>query len=120
LLVHNPLNVTHYKESGMDLSLLSISELKGLLESIPKEIKKREKDEKAKALKELAAFAAERGFTLDELVAGGLDVKKIRAPVAVKYRHPQNPDLTWTGRGRKPKWVADFLESGKPLEALAA
>ena len=45
----------------MELSNIPLAELKQLLESIPAEIKRREKDEKAQALKDLQAFAAERG-----------------------------------------------------------
>nr|WP_237168693.1 H-NS histone family protein [Paracoccus shandongensis] len=33
-----------------------------------------------------------------------------------KYRHPENPDLTWTGRGRKPGWIGEALEAGKSLD----
>jgi DNA-binding protein H-NS len=33
-----------------------------------------------------------------------------------KYRHPENPELTWSGRGRKPNWIADAVEAGKSLE----
>ena len=46
----------------MELSNLSLAELKNLLNAIPAEIKRREKDEKAKTLKELEALAAERGL----------------------------------------------------------
>lgn len=28
----------------------------------------------------------------------------------VLYRHPNNPGLTWSGRGRQPRWVQAFLE----------
>jgi DNA-binding protein H-NS len=38
-----------------------------------------------------------------------------RRGVSAKYR---NPEETWAGRGRKPKWVQDRLEQGTPLEAL--
>jgi len=104
----------------MELTNLSLAELKNLLTLIPAEIKKREKDEKAKTLKELEAFAAERGFTLDELLGGSTaKVKKEKGTVAVKYRHPANAELAWTGRGRQPKWVAEFLANGWTLEQLA-
>lgn len=53
----------------MELSNLSLAELKNLLQALPEEIKRREKDEKAKARKDLEAFAAERGFSLEELLA---------------------------------------------------
>ena len=32
--------------------------------------------------------------------------------VAPKYRDPANPDNTWTGRGRMPKWVAELSAKG--------
>lgn len=102
----------------MDISTLSLAELKDLLNKIPAEIKRREKDEKARALKDIAALAAERGFSLEELMEGAVS-KKEKAPVAVKYQHPKNPQLTWTGRGRQPKWVVEFLAAGGSLDQLA-
>ena len=37
---------------------------------------------------------------------------------APKYANPQDPTMTWTGRGRKPRWVQESLESGKELDDL--
>lgn len=34
-------------------------------------------------------------------------------PVAIKYRSGEN---TWTGRGRKPKWLEEKLATGAKLE----
>lgn len=36
--------------------------------------------------------------------------------VAPKYRNPQNPEQTWTGRGNKPHWVRDFEKGGGKLD----
>lgn len=37
----------------------------------------------------------------------------------VRYVHPENADLTWTGRGRQPKWVTGWLASeSNTLEML--
>lgn len=102
----------------MDLSTLSLSDLKNLLQSLPAEIARREKAEKAEARKALEAFAAERGFSLSELVGDATEAKE-RAPVAVKYRHPTIADLAWTGRGRQPKWIVEFLANGGTLEQLS-
>ncbi|WP_020396485.1 PLxRFG domain-containing protein [Thiolinea disciformis] len=38
--------------------------------------------------------------------------------VKPKYRSLTNPDLTWTGRGRKPTWVDDHIVMGGTLEEL--
>src|SRR5262245_32602820 len=35
------------------------------------------------------------------------------ASVAVKYRDPANPENTWTGRGRMPRWMAAASKGGK-------
>jgi hypothetical protein len=37
----------------------------------------------------------------------------------VRYRHPDHPTtLTWSGRGRQPKWVREWVEGGKSLDDL--
>jgi len=104
---------------AVDLSNIALVELKSLLAQIPKEIERRQKADKINALKEIEAFAAERGFALSELL-GESPAKKERAPVAVKYKHPTDTALAWTGRGRQPKWVVAFLANGGTIEQLAA
>jgi len=42
--------------------------------------------------------------------------KTSRAKVAPVYRDPENPENTWTGRGRKPRWLVAALEAGKSIE----
>jgi DNA-binding protein H-NS len=39
--------------------------------------------------------------------------------VLPKYRNPAEPAETWSGRGKRPKWVVAQLKSGKKLEDLA-
>lgn len=104
----------------MDLSALSIPELKALLQQIPAEIQRREKQEKTRIRQELEALAAKSGYTLDDLLGEASEkVRKISKPVAVKYRHPQDTALSWTGRGRQPKWLAEFLAGGGTMAQLA-
>lgn len=107
----------------MDISKLSASELEELAARIPEEIQKRKLEEKEKVLQEVAALAAARGYKLDDLVgekatAPTAKKKGSRKPARIKYRHPQQPDLTWTGRGRKPGWVTEWLAAGQKIEAL--
>ncbi len=105
----------------MDLSKLSIAELKELQARIPEAIAKKKTEEKQNILEETKAFLAAKGYSLDDLMSKGKGGRKggSRGPVAVKYRHPQDSSLTWTGRGRKPGWVSEWLNSGKKMEALA-
>jgi DNA-binding protein H-NS len=104
----------------MDLSALSVAELNKLLLDIPKEISRREKGDKARVRKELEAFAAAQGYSLEELLSDtGATAKRVSKPVAAKYRHPDEHSLTWSGRGRQPKWIAEFLAKGGKIESLA-
>ncbi|QLG87676.1 H-NS histone family protein [Chitinibacter bivalviorum] len=36
----------------------------------------------------------------------------------VKYRNPNDPSQTWTGRGRQPAWIQDWVANGGTLEEL--
>jgi len=73
--------------------------------------------QKAEARAKVEAFARDLGYSLAELV--GTEVKATRAPAAAKYRHPENPALTWSGRGRKPRWFLDALAAGNTAAELA-
>jgi DNA-binding protein H-NS len=42
-----------------------------------------------------------------------------RKKVQPKYRNPENPEETWSGRGRKPRWVEMALANDRTLEDLA-
>lgn len=99
----------------MNLSELSLVQLRELNEQLPKEIARREADERKLARQELEKLAAEKGFRLEDLISNATPPK---TPVAVKYRHPENSALTWTGRGRKPGWVEEYLGKGGSLEEL--
>jgi DNA-binding protein H-NS len=33
--------------------------------------------------------------------------------VPIKFKHPSQPHLTWTGRGKTPAWVSELKKSGQ-------
>ena len=41
---------------------------------------------------------------------------KLENPSKPKYRDPAKPENTWAGRGKKPTWLNEKLESGAKLE----
>ena len=102
----------------MDLNNLSLSELKKLHADVTKAIDGYGDRKKKEARSALEAKAKEMGFSLAELL-GDAPKERKRGTVAAKYCHPENSSLTWTGRGRKPKWVAEALAAGKALSDLA-
>jgi DNA-binding protein H-NS len=58
----------------------------------------------------MAAMAKEHGFDLSELMGKS---RKGKGKVAIKYRDPKNPENTWTGRGRMPRWMAAATKGGR-------
>ena len=80
--------------------------------------------------KKLVALAKADGYTIAELFGGASATagdaratKEPRAPrkttgikVPPKYRNPANPEQTWTGRGKQPRWLAAETAKGRKLD----
>jgi DNA-binding protein H-NS len=93
-----------------DLEKMSPAELKQLEARIER-LKTEKREAERMALRErVTALARENGFDVRELVGGG---RGRNGSVAPKYRDPQNPANTWTGRGRMPRWMAAATKGGK-------
>ena len=96
----------------MDLNEMSLQELKKLQRDIERAITSFEQRQLAAARAELDAHARELGFSLAELTGmASTSTKRFRAAAQPKYRNPINPEETWTGRGRKPRWLTVALTS---------
>lgn len=102
----------------IDLDHLSLPELKKLEKDVAKAIATFEERQKAEARAEAEAVAKRFGFSLAELLDTASPTTK-KAPPEAKYRHPENPAVTWSGRGRKPAWISEGLAAGKALEDFA-
>ena len=102
----------------IDLSQHTLADLRKLQEQVKEEMKGREAQEVNKAREQILAIAQSVGLSVQDLVAKAGKVGKKTGPVAVRYRHPQVPEQQWSGRGRQPKWVKDWVDGGQPLEGL--
>jgi DNA-binding protein H-NS len=93
-----------------------------------------------KALGNIVSIANEYGLDVPEVVAAlntsapkgvrGKNTVKKSLPSKIKkvisqprkllpkYSNPENPEETWTGRGRSPAWVASLRENDKLDTAL--
>jgi len=101
----------------IDLNTLSLKELKDLQGQVTKAISSFEDRKKKLALVELEETARKLGFTLGELT--GSSVPRKRSPAVPKYANPADPTDTWSGRGRKPRWMEAALREGKSPDDLA-
>lgn len=113
----------------IDISQVSLADLQQLLAALPEEIAARRVQERARVKEELAALARARGFKLDDLlvspdlagepsavVAESLRSRRRSAPV--KFRHPLQADLAWSGRGKTPRWINTWIAEGRTMQEL--
>ena len=107
------------KVSGVDLSKLSIEEMQELAREIENEIVTRREADRERVLQQMRDLAGSLGMTLEDFLRQERGRGRGAGPaVAVKYRHPEDSSLTWSGRGKRPNWVNEHLNSGKSLEEL--
>lgn len=107
----------------VDISQLDLDELNILSEQVKERIATLKEESRQKAYDQMVALATNVGLSPRELLrlygdgSGALPA----APAGkAAYRNPANAQETWTGRGRKPAWVASWLADGKPIEDLLA
>ena len=99
----------------IDLTKLSLSELKDIQEKLPGAIAAKEDGARQDFLEFVRKEAEKRGIDHRTVMSSGSGRRK-SGPVKPKYRHPKKPSLTWTGRGRMPLWMGDLLKGGKKKE----
>ena len=96
---------------------LTLEQLKEINKKSAAAIANFENRRKKDAIQKATEIAKAAGFaSLEDMMAAQPAKAGKTEP---KYRHPENPDLTWTGRGRKPGWIAEALEAGKSLDDFA-
>lgn len=104
--------------AAINVDKLSLKDLTDLEARVKKAIAAAQVREKEEFRNEVAALAARRGISVSE-VFGSTRGAKPGGKVAVKYRNPDNPSDTWTGRGRQPKWLAAALKKGAKIADFA-
>jgi DNA-binding protein H-NS len=63
--------------------------------------------------KKIETMVAEAGFRMTEIFGGRGGKGRT---VAAKYVNPDDPSETWTGRGRKPRWLNAKIQEGAKIE----
>ncbi len=107
------------QKNQIDLSGLSLAELRELQARLEKVITQNTNQEIIRAREQILAIAQNIGIPLKDLI-GAKPPRGMgpRGKVEVRYRHPENRELQWTGRGRQPRWIAAWLKDGGTIEDL--
>jgi len=106
------------------MSRADLEKAKAEREAELKEINRAQADYDGRRVKELKAdveaMLAKEGYTLADIADGkGRKSGGARVKAPAKYRHPENPTVTWSGRGRQPQWYKDHVSGGGKAEDLA-
>lgn len=108
---------------NIDLSALSLEELKALRKSVDRLIDDWAERRRREALAAAEEAARSHGFNLSDLgLTGGRPRRAAaaaRTPSVARYANPDNAAQTWSGRGRRPEWLKAALAAGRSLEDLA-
>jgi len=107
-----------------DLEMMQDAELEQVIEKAQSILAKRLHTR----IEELRSLARRAGFEvavtrIGETLGVRRQAREVsvsgRQRVAAKYRNPENPAETWSGRGREPRWLAEKLAFGRKREEFA-
>ena len=88
------------------LEKLTVKELVDLKRRVEAAMVIKQDRERIEVKEKIQAMAKEHGFEVTELFSarGGKGARG-KSNGMVKYRNPDDPSQTWSGRGRKPNWI---------------
>lgn len=105
-----------------DLDSMDEADLRQLIAVATETLDRRIAQRAKQTLKEAKRLAAEVGFDVSFTKAAPAEGKGrgagTRGKAVQKYRNPENPEETWSGRGRPPKWVQAALAGGRTMTDL--
>ncbi len=95
-----------------DYQSLSESELQAVIDNAEKALKIIQANKRKNVIAQIKELAASIDVAVDIYEADKKSARK-GSKVAVKYRHPNDPEKTWTGRGVMPAWLNTFINEGR-------
>jgi DNA-binding protein H-NS len=95
-----------------DWGSMTTAELWDLYDEVTSVLSRRMAAEKAKLEARLRKIEGGEGNARIERV------RRPYPPVHPKYRNPKDPNETWSGRGKQPRWLRAQLRAGKKLDDL--
>jgi DNA-binding protein H-NS len=95
------------KINGLEkLSFAELGELRNRVDRMMVEKRNSARDE---LRQNITAMLKDHGLSIQDVFGKG----RKGGIVAVKYRDPKNPENTWTGRGRMPRWLVAATKGSK-------
>ncbi|WP_233842898.1 H-NS histone family protein [Dyella sp. 2HG41-7] len=106
---------------AIDLKALSPKELQSLIANAEAQMHAAKTNQVQELRKKIDTLLSNANLTLADVypTRGGKAKTGKRGAVAPKYRNPEDPSQTWTGRGKRPLWFAAAVKKrGVTAESL--
>ncbi len=131
-----PLNTNETSEmpTAGELKQMPKGQLEKYLKKIQKAVESYPHRKSAEAYPEIKKTLDTHGISFEEFssymdkerkvtpaakkVAKVRKAKKSKAPATPKYQSPEDPAVTWTGKGRRPAWFLQHVDAGGDPESL--
>ncbi|HEY8220011.1 MAG TPA: H-NS histone family protein [Methylobacter sp.] len=95
-----------------DYQNLSERELQAVIENAERALKNKQANKRKEVITQIKELAASIDVTVEIHETEKTSTRK-GSRVAIKYRHPDDHNKTWTGRGVAPKWMQELLSKGR-------
>lgn len=104
---------------AVDIKNLNHNQLNDLINKAQQRQNEMRKEKVVKLRDKITAMIKAEGYSVEDIF-GSRGTRKGRrtGTVAPKYRNPADPSVTWSGRGKRPRWFNDALKAGKKEKDL--
>ena len=98
---------------AVDLKSLNHTQLNDLISKAQVRQNELRKEKVGKLREKIHALIKAEGYAFDDIFGGKVPGKRRSGgTVAPKYKNPANPEQTWSGRGKRPRWFNEALKAG--------
>jgi len=104
---------------AIDIKNLNHNQLNDLINKAQVRQTELRKEKVVKLREKVHALIKAEGYTFEDVFGTPRGKRRGTGSVAPKYRNPADPEQTWSGRGKRPRWFNDALKAGKKEKDLA-
>jgi DNA-binding protein H-NS len=104
---------------AIDIRNLNHNQLNDLISKAQVRQSELRKEKVSKLREKVHALIKAEGYTFEDVFGMPRGKRRGIGSVAPKYRNPADPEQTWSGRGKRPRWFNDALKAGKKEKDLA-
>jgi DNA-binding protein H-NS len=104
---------------AVDLKSLNHTQLNDLISKAQVRQNELRKEKVGKLREKIHALIKAEGYSFDDIFGGKAPGKRRSGGIVPpKYKNPADPEQTWSGRGKRPRWFNDALKAGKTEKSL--